>query len=325
MTAEVIKQAQQLLDSGHSKSDVAQQLGVRYDTLRKALEHGRLVSPSVVQVLKDESGLTPGPSPTVACPPAVVRLPAIDKSTRSDQDQAAGEQMGIACTRPVERVLASLGKLPAGASTQFEPCRDLSSGGVLCALPALAENGLFRHLQSTFPTLTGYYTSLHVVLLLASMALCRIRTVEQLQFESPGELGKLLGLDRVPDVRCLRKKLGQLSRGQDSKAPDKDEKFERLAPSRKRLTDTVKLIAYRSETAMSSRLRESLAREDDSRSLLRDLFRSDADLIPDHASRELEVRLHTLANPRSNRAIRHLLDHLNNAECTYPGTDFRLR
>ena len=97
--------------------------------------------------------------------------------------------------------------LPGGAQTQFEPCRDVSYGGVLCAIPALAQNGLFRHLQTTFPTLTGYYSTLHVILLLAYMALCRIRTVEQLQYESPGELGKLMGLDRVPEVRCLRNKL----------------------------------------------------------------------------------------------------------------------
>jgi hypothetical protein len=102
-------------------------------------------------------------------------------------------------------------------------------------------------------------------------------------------------------------------------------KFERLAPSRKRLTDTVKLVAYRAETAMSEILRDDLRREDDSRSLLRDLFCSDADLIPDRAGRVLEVRLHTLANPRFNRAVQHLLDHLNAAESTYPGTDFRLR
>ncbi|TFG35306.1 MAG: hypothetical protein E4H46_05170 [Desulfobacterales bacterium] len=43
------------------------------------------------------------------------------------------------------------------------------------------------------------------------MSLCRIKTVEQLRGHSPGEFGKLLGLDRVPEVRCLRKKLcGQL-------------------------------------------------------------------------------------------------------------------
>ena len=103
-----------------------------------------------------------------------------------------------------------------------------------------------------------------------------------------------------------------------------DAKFERLAPSRKRLTDTVKMVAYRAETAMSNLLRDSLRRADDSRSLIRDLYRSDADLIPHSESNVLEVRIHTLANPRSNQAIQHLLDHLNAAECTYPGTDFRL-
>ena len=59
------------------------------------------------------------------------------------------------------------------------------------------------------------------------------------------------------------------------------EKFQRLAPSRKQLVDTVKMIAYRAETAMASIVREKLARTDDGRSLLRDLFRSEADLLPD--------------------------------------------
>jgi hypothetical protein len=36
------------------------------------------------------------------------------------------------------------------------------------------------------------------------------------------------------------------------------------------------------------------------------------------------VRVHTFANPRSNRAIQHLLDYLNAAEFTYPGTTLRL-
>ena len=57
----------------------------------------------------------------------------------------------------------------------------------------------------------GYYSTLHVIILLAYMALCRIKAVEQLQYQPPGELGKLLGLDRVPEVRCLRRKLAALS------------------------------------------------------------------------------------------------------------------
>jgi len=118
--------------------------------------------------------------------------------------------MGVACTRPEERVLAATGMLQ-GAPTRFEDCRDVSFGGVLCAVPALEANGLFEHLEDSFPSLGGYHTTLHVTTLLAYMALCRIKTVEQLQYESPGELGKLMGLDRVPEVRCLRNKLSQLT------------------------------------------------------------------------------------------------------------------
>ena len=102
------------------------------------------------------------------------------------------------------------------------------------------------------------------------------------------------------------------------------EKFQRLAPSRKQLVDTVKMVAYRAETAMASIVRESLARTDDARSLLRDLFRSEADLVPDMEQKILRVQVHPMSNPRSNRAIAHLLDHLNAAEFTYPGTELRL-
>jgi hypothetical protein len=103
-----------------------------------------------------------------------------------------------------------------------------------------------------------------------------------------------------------------------------EQKFERLAPSRRRLTDTVKLVAYRAETALVTIVREELSHADEARSLIRDLLRSDADIHPNQAAGVLEVRLHTLANPRSNRAIQHLLDYLNAAECTYPGTNLRL-
>ena len=89
---------------------------------------------------------------------------------------------------------------------------------VATAQPALAQNGLFRHLDQHFPSLSGYYTTVQIVSLLATMALCRIKTVEQLQYHPPGELGKLLGLDRVPEVRCLRNKLAALSEDQ---APEK--------------------------------------------------------------------------------------------------------
>jgi transposase len=641
ITPEVAAQAQQLLGAGWSPSEVAKERGLKLDTLRKAIQQGRLSRPCPRQ---------PGERPSEKAPISQSPTPS-DKSTRAIEDAAA--EMGTACTRPDERVLAALGLLD-GASACFETCRDVSFGGVLCALPALAENGLFRHIHDCLAKLRGYYSTLHVIILLAYMALCRIKAVEQLQYQPPGELGKLLGLDRVPEVRCLRRKLAALSiddapqrwagllsrdwleaapelagtlyvdghvrlyhgdqtalpkryvsrqrlclRGttdywvndvlgqpffaverpidhgllevlrsdvvprllrevpcqptaEELKAdryrarfvivfdregyspaffkemwqahriacityhkhpkgdwptaefvehettlpngervslklaergvwigdrksglwvreirkltesghqvslistvfgesalddsvrlfsrwsqenflrymmehfaidllneyrteeipetkrpvvnpqrraldrrrrsiksklthqqarfaaltlhPESDEaaqakwekrkaelveaieqfeneltdindqlqktpshlewdempeaeKFKRLAPSRKQLVDTVKMIAYRAETAMASIVRETLARADDGRSLLRDLFRSEADLLPDVTNSLLRVQVHPMSNPRSNRAIAHLLEHLNAAEFMYPGTNMRL-
>ncbi len=216
MTDDVTARAQELLYGGASRREVADELGIPYDTLRKAINQVRLSEPtqskpSTSTATSDKESNGPAQQ-QVSNESSIDQLDplstASDKSERSVADATA--EMGIACTRPVERVLAAMGLLQ-GAPTQFEHCRDVSFGGVLCALPALTANGLFEHLQKTFPSVGGYYTTLHVVTLLAYMALCRIKTVEQLQYESPGELGKLLGLDRVPEVRCLRMKLTQLS------------------------------------------------------------------------------------------------------------------
>ena len=49
---------------------------------------------------------------------------------------------------------------------------------------------------------------------------------------------------------------------------------------------------------------------------MRDLFRCEADLSPDTQAGVLKVDVHAMANPRSNRAIQHLLDALNAAEFT---------
>src|SRR5204863_7359058 len=98
------------------------------------------------------------PAPDQA--PAPQPPTATDRSTRAIADAAA--EMGTACTRPDERVLAAFGLLD-GAPTRFESCRDVSFGGVLCALPALAANGLFRHIHDCLVKLRGYYSTLHVV------------------------------------------------------------------------------------------------------------------------------------------------------------------
>jgi len=185
LTWEVLEKAQRLLDQGYTRSDVSQELEVKYDTLRKAINDGRL----------SES------KPKEA---------AISKSSRNVVDVAAAEGMGVACTRVAERVLASMGKL-GGATVRFELGLDVPKAGVLCAIPALLANGLFHGAEQFLGRVRGYYTIFHVLLLLALMALCRIKTTEKLRGYAPGEFGKLLGLDRIPEVRCLRNKMDELS------------------------------------------------------------------------------------------------------------------
>jgi hypothetical protein len=118
-------------------------------------------------------------------------------------EQAA---LGVATTRLDDRLLASLGKLQA-APVQFEAVQDVPKGGVLCALPALLVLGLLRHSQKHFKLPAGYYPLETIFLCIAFLALGRVPSFEALRYEPPGEWGKLLGLDRIPEVRTLRAKI----------------------------------------------------------------------------------------------------------------------
>jgi hypothetical protein len=93
------------------------------------------------------------------------------------------------------------------APIQFQATCDVTRGGVLLALPALLAVGLLRYTPPMYQLPKGFYGIDSVFLLLALMALARIQSLEQLRYHAPGEWGKLLGLDRVPEVRTLRAKL----------------------------------------------------------------------------------------------------------------------
>lgn len=106
----------------------------------------------------------------------------------------------------MERVAAALGVLHE-APIQFESVSDVSCGGVLLALPALLVTGLLKHTQKHFSLPSGFYGIESIFLLLALMSLARIKSIEGLRYTAPGEWGKLLGLDRIPEVKTLREKL----------------------------------------------------------------------------------------------------------------------
>jgi len=119
--------------------------------------------------------------------------------------------MGVATTRDLERVAAAMGELEA-APPRFECADDLPDGGTLCALPALLAFGLLDHQAGAGLGLPkGFYSLPSIFVLIALLALARIPSIEQLRYRPPGEWGRLLGLDRIPEVRTLRGKLARLA------------------------------------------------------------------------------------------------------------------
>src|SRR6516225_2518237 len=70
--------------------------------------------------------------------------------------------------------------------------------------------------------------------------------------------------------------------------------------------------------------REKLKRLDDARSLIRQLFRTEVDLIPDQQNKALTVRLHPLITQAHDEVVRHLCEELTSTETVFPDTDLRL-
>jgi hypothetical protein len=125
----------------------------------------------------------------------------------------------------------------------------------------------------------------------------------------------------LESLKQQRKALPQHIPVQDLPA---EEKFTRLRTERKQFLDTIKMIAYRAETAMAATLREKLARHDDARALLRQIYQTEVDLTPDLSHKTLTVRLHHLTQAAHDAAVRFLCEELTATETVFPGTDLRL-
>ena len=200
MTPEKVAECGRLLDAGETIAQVARLAKVDESTLRKAVRSGRVVRTAATGVSASPGGVE-----------------GTTKSERGRLDARAGEGMGTACTRADERMAAALGVMKS-AVTCFERCRDVDLGGLLAGLPALCGNGLLSGLGRHLSLLNGFYGAMHILILLGFMALARIRRPEGLRHVPPSELGMVVGLDRVPEVRTLWEKIAVMA---DNGTPQK--------------------------------------------------------------------------------------------------------
>jgi hypothetical protein len=97
-----------------------------------------------------------------------------------------------------------------------------------------------------------------------------------------------------------------------------------LLPLGKMFCDTVKMIAYRAETAMVVLLRRHLTKEAEARALVQELLVSSADIEPDELAKTLTIRIHRMANPAHDKAVAALLDDLNQQAFHHPETGAKM-
>lgn len=201
------RQVEELKSQGHSQREIARRIGVSEKAVRKLL---RRLGWKPVAVEQAEMALETGPQnaaaePTQGADPILSAFSSSATPTRSADTNPAD--------RRGDRLLAYLGLLE-DAAPLFGSGHNVPRAGVLLALPALIAGEVIECAQATYgslgPAFYGLRTSLLTLLL---MALWRIKRPEALKEHSPQDLGRVLGLDRAPEVKTLRRKLTQLAAG----------------------------------------------------------------------------------------------------------------
>jgi prepilin-type processing-associated H-X9-DG protein len=202
LTAQIV----QLQGDGLTLLKIAAQTGVSTATVRVAL--GR-VAPRNTQPAGQ-----PGASENAVADDSLTDTePRLENSEDFEEVVADVELVVLAPPEPrtAERVAARFGDLIEAPVVITEGVQ-LPLAGLLLALPALEMTGLLGVAAKTFgPMRKGFY-GLRVTLLMGVfMALLREPRAEGATRMRPADLGRLLGLDRAPEVKTLRRKLAELA------------------------------------------------------------------------------------------------------------------
>ena len=214
-----------LKSRGISNRAIAHRLGVTEKAIRKLVGASQPDASAQLALPAIASAAPAEPSPGM--PSSTSAGDDVDRSTPSADDRAGDPDpitapatdaepvpMSLdrdASDRTFDRQLAYLGLLDDAAPLFGDSC-SVPAVGVLLALPCLVESGLLRISRMLYgeigPAFYGLRTTLLTLLL---MALLRIKRPEHLKERDPAAFGKLLGLDRAPEVKTLRRRLTRLA------------------------------------------------------------------------------------------------------------------
>ena len=190
LTPEMVGRITGLDAAGATLREIAAATGVSTFSVRNAL--GRVASGRpAAGAAEDSAGLDAGDD---------------------DAGQGAVPVLPDPVPREGERVLARWGLLGEGAAPVFAPGARYPLAGLLLALPALEDTGLLEAAREVYGRLKdGFYGLTATLLTLVFLALAGEPRAEGATRVPPAALGRVLGLDRAPEVKTIRRKLAELA------------------------------------------------------------------------------------------------------------------
>ncbi|MGH8995950.1 MAG: putative transposase [Acidimicrobiales bacterium] len=146
-----------------------------------------------------------------------VSLNSVSRALRGNDPQVPVAPAGalVPLAKPLPRVgerQAARAGIITGAPPVICPGASLPLAGALLVLPALVATGLLEAFASVYgSTRAAFYSLRSLVLALVFCALVGEPRAEGLTRLDPVDLGRLLGLDRAPEVQTLRRRIEELA------------------------------------------------------------------------------------------------------------------
>jgi len=225
MRSKRLRSIERLKSEGLSNRAIAQRLGVSEMAIRKLVGASKCIEVEQLALSAIASAAATEPSSQTTVASAESSGEQSSHQQRPSANNQAGDvdEVGVedepvpmsldrdASDRTFDRQLAYLGLLD-DAAPLFRDGSQVRGVGVLLAIPALVESGLLRISRKLYGEIGPAFYGLRTTLLtLVLMALLRIQRPEQLKEQDPAAFGRLLGLDRAPEVKTLRRKLTRLA------------------------------------------------------------------------------------------------------------------
>ncbi len=204
MVGETAETANRLLASGMSGAAVARELGLSKATVNYGRRKG-IIGNGPPDARREERT---EPAAEAAEDGKAAEAP-LDRGARDRRDREA--PMGRGARDGAGRIAASAGGMDEARPVFEESLSAVARGGVLAALPMLLGEGLLDRAREFLSLPKGYYGLTSVLLLLSFLFMARVRNPEALRHQAPGEWGAVLGLDRCPEAKTLRRKIKALA------------------------------------------------------------------------------------------------------------------